>query len=107
MNDEPQNRQRSRENTLAVALAVIVGGIILFFLYVVSLGVVGNVLMGAGLIAIVGALHYLLWGRSLSEEVAAEREYLRRRDAQAASKPPPPAPDAIQDLTRTQGIKEN
>jgi len=92
---------------LAVALVVLVGGIILFFLYFVSLGVVGNVLIGAGLIVVVGAFHYLAWGRALSEEVAAEREALKHKEAREAratkAKTPP---DAIQDLSRTQGIQE-
>lgn len=107
MDQDPKDRQRSRENTLAVALVVFVGGIILFFLYFISLGVVGNVLIGAGLIVVIGAFHYLAWGRSFSEEVAAERAALKHKESRetrpAKVKAPP---GAIQDLSRTQGIQE-
>jgi hypothetical protein len=106
MPPDPNQSPRSRENTLAVALALLVVGIVLFFLWLISFGIVGNVLMGALIVAMVGIVHYLVWGRSFSEEIAAEREALRRQDAQAVSvKKPKVSPDAIQDLARTQGIK--
>ena len=104
MDQDPQDRQRSRESTLAVALVVLVGGIILFFLYFISFGVVGNVLIGAGIIVVVGAFHYLV-GQSTPEEVArnGRRSSERLRRTQTAKKTPA---DAIQDLSRSQGIKE-
>jgi hypothetical protein len=106
MDEDPKGPQHSRENMLALALVAVVGGMILFFLYLVSFGIVGTVLMGAGLIAVIGVVHYLLWGRAFSEEVAAEREALRRHDARSPAKTPKVAPGAIQDLGRTQGIQE-
>ena len=54
----------------------------------------------------VGALHYFVWGRAFSEEVAAEREALRRQDELDARPKPKPPPDAIQDISRTQGIQK-
>ncbi|MSQ95322.1 MAG: hypothetical protein EXR98_12295 [Gemmataceae bacterium] len=106
MDQEPERRSQSRENMLAVALVCLVGGMMLFFLYIISFGIVGNVLAGGGLIALVGVFHYLVWGRAMSEEVTAEREALRRQDlAETLPKPKPPA-DAIQDLSRIQGIQK-
>jgi hypothetical protein len=106
MEHDPQDRQRSRDSTLAVALVVLVGGIILFFLYFISLGVVGNVLIGANILVVVGAFHYLVWGRSFSEEVAAEREALKRKEMDSPAPRKKAPADAIQDLSRTQGIQE-
>ncbi len=106
MNDDPKDRGRSRENTLAIALVALVGGMMLFFLYMVSLGIVGNVLVGAGLLVVIGALHYLVWGKAMSEEVAAEREALERNEARAAKLAKVKMADAIQDMARTQGIQE-
>jgi hypothetical protein len=47
------------------------------------------------------AVHYLVWGRALVDEVAAERDVLRRQDEQGVL----PPSDAIQDISRTQGIQ--
>lgn len=107
MEQDPKDRQRSRENTLAIALVVLTGGIMLFFLYFISFGVIGNVVIGAGLVVVVGAFHYLAWGRALSEEVTAEREALKHKEARDARSPKAKTPPgAIQDLSRTQGIQE-
>ena len=107
MDHEPHGPQRSRENVLAIALASSVGGMMLFFLYMISFGIVGNVIIGAGLIMLVGVFHYLVWGRAMSDEVAAEREAMRRKEARESAAPKRRAPpDAIQDLSRTQGIQE-
>ena len=124
---QPDPNQRSRENMLAVTLTMVGGGMILFFLYLISFGIVGNVLMGGVILVMIGSLHYLVWGHAFSAEVAAEREALRRQDAReqagpaadaiqeisrtppAASQPDPPpakaASDAIQDLSHTKGIQ--
>ena len=97
---------RSRENMLAISLAILVGGMILFFLYLITLGIVGNLFAAGGLMVMVGALHYFVWGRSFSAEVAAEREALRRQDELDAKPKPKAAPGAIQDITRTQAIQK-
>jgi small-conductance mechanosensitive channel len=106
MDQEPERRSRSRENMLAVALVVLVGGMMLFFLYIVSFGIVGNVLAGGCLLVLVCVMHYTVWGKSFSEEIAAEREALRRQDQQEVLPKPKPPPDAIQDLARVQGIQK-
>jgi hypothetical protein len=106
MDQEPERRSRSRENMLAISLVLLVGGMMLFFLYIVTFGYVGNVIAGVCLFILIAVFHYLVWGRGLSEEVAAEREALRRQGlAETLPKPKPPA-DAIQDLSRVQGIQK-
>jgi hypothetical protein len=105
MEPEPQPPPSGRENMLAVALSALVGGMFLFFLYLITLGIVGNVLGIGVLVIAVGILHYLLWGRSMSAEVAAGREALLRQDAREAARAKAPA-DAIQDISRTQGIQK-
>ena len=91
---------------LAISMVAFVGGIILFYLYIISLGIVGNVLAGCVLFAMVMTLHYYAWGRSLSQEVAAERAALLRRDAQEEWANKDVGSDAIQDLSRTQAIQK-
>jgi hypothetical protein len=105
-NPEPSPPPRSRENMLAVSLAILVGGIILFYLYLITLGIIGNLLAAGGLMVLVGALHYFVWGRSFSAEVAAEREALRRQDELDARPKPKTPPGAIQDISRTQGVQK-
>jgi high-affinity Fe2+/Pb2+ permease len=116
MNEEPQQAEQSmepepqpppgqHENMLAVALCTLVGGMFLFFLYLITLGIVGNVLGVGILIVAAGILHYVVWGRSMVAQAAAEREALERQEAQAALRKAPPA-DAIQDISRTQAIQK-
>jgi hypothetical protein len=104
-NPEPNPPPRSRENMLAISLATLVGGIILFYLYLITLGIIGNLLAIGGLVILVGALHYFVWGRAFSAEVAAEREALRRQDELDARPKPKAPPGAIQDISRTQGVQ--
>ncbi|MSU77919.1 MAG: hypothetical protein EXS16_07470 [Gemmataceae bacterium] len=107
MEPQPNPSSKSRENMLAIALVMLVGGMSLFFLYIISLGIVGNILSIGVVLTIVFSVHYLLWGRAFSAEVANERENLRRQDAREAARKIPESPvDAIQDLSRTQGIQE-
>ena len=107
MEPEPDRPQRSRDNTLGVALVLLAGGMILFYLYLISLGIVGNVLAAGAVFVVLGALHYLVWGKSFSAEVAAEREALRRPDEKEAKLRMADPSEAIQDLTRTHGIRKN
>ena len=104
MEHEPNRSQQSRENMLAISMVVFVGGIILFYLYIISLGIVGNVLAGCVIFVMVVTLHYFAWGRSLSEEIASERAALLRREAQEDWRGATDSSDGIQDLSRTQGI---
>jgi hypothetical protein len=106
MDHEPNRPSGSRENMLAVALVILVGGMILFYLYLITLGIVGNLLAGVGIFVLIGALHYVVWGRSFSADVASEREALRRQDERDALPKPKAPSDAIQDISRTQGIQK-
>lgn len=103
MDNEPERQPRSRENMLAISLVMVGGGIILFYLYLITLGIIANIIAGIGLFVMVVALHYFIWGRSLSAEVAAEREAILRKEAQEEKAQAPPG--AIQDISRTQGIQ--
>ena len=72
--DDHQDRNRYRETVLALFLVVIVGGAVSFVLYFLTLGAMGHVLAAVAGIALVGFLHYALWGYSMSREVAGEKE---------------------------------
>ena len=104
MEPEPQRPTSGRENFLAVVLGTMVGGIALFFLWLITLGIVDHVLGIGVLIVAAGVVHYFVWGRSMTKQVAAEREAMLRAEAEAAARPKVPA-DAIQDISRTQAIQ--
>lgn len=104
MEPEPNFTPRGRGNILIIALSMLVAGIGLFFLYFITLGIVGHVIALAVLTIPIGFLHYLIWGRALSAEIAAEREALLRREAEELARATAP-PGAIQDITRTQAIQ--
>jgi fatty acid desaturase len=72
---------RSRETMLTVFLALLLGGALLFFLYLTTMGFITYVIAAILAMVLVGYLHYALWGFSLSEETAAEHEeaLLRQR----------------------------
>lgn len=72
--EDKQTRSKYRETVLALFLVVIMGGAISFFLYFLTLGVLGHVFAAVAGIALVGFLHYALWGYSMSREVAGEKE---------------------------------
>jgi hypothetical protein len=102
MENEPNRPSRARENLLAVALTISAGGAIWFFLDLVTMGLMSALLASVIAFTVLIAVHYLVWGRAMVDEVAAEREALRRQDEQAVL----PPSDAIQDISRTQGIKK-
>ena len=81
MDDDDYNTyQRRRETFLTVFLA---GFTLIASLYVVTLltgGFLIYILLVVAACAAVGVFHYLLWGRSLSEEVAGEREEMEGRE---------------------------
>jgi hypothetical protein len=66
-----------REAMLAVMLAVL-GGV--FALVLLTGGFLLYLLLAAAGVAVLGGLHYLLWGRLMSEETAGEREEAELRD---------------------------
>jgi ABC-type uncharacterized transport system permease subunit len=86
----PQTRT-GRETFLAVLLALIVGGGFALFLIVVTEGFFGWVIVTAVAISLFAVLHYYLWGRSLTNEVAEERrkyELEQEMEQLRAAKPP-------------------
>jgi hypothetical protein len=80
MEPEPNPSRRNRETFLTLTLTALFSGGILFFLVLVSGGFFVFVVAGVFAIALVGLLHYALWGHALSQQVAGERE---DADAQA------------------------
>ena len=70
--DNPHRRRR--ETFLGLLLAVFLGGGFALFLILVTGGFFLYVLLAVAVIGMVGWVHYLLWGRALTQEVAGERE---------------------------------
>ena len=80
MQSEDQVR-RKRETMLTVVLMAIGVGAFVLFLNFVSLGVFFYVIVATAVIGGVGWLHYMLWGQSLTEEVAQQRQtFLRQQE---------------------------
>ena len=74
MDTDIHPRRKRRETILTLALVVILGGLFLFFMNLISLGIfmwVGAIIIAMGLI---GFLHYVLWGQTMTENTAGERE---------------------------------
>jgi hypothetical protein len=102
-NDEPRRPNRMRENAVILTLVLFSGAVFLFFLDLISLGLFTNAIgVGAAVLA-VGCFHYLVWGRAMTEEVAAEREAMLLKEEQEAEARE--HPEGIQDLGRLRGIK--
>lgn len=74
MHPEPTPRNQKRENFLSLLITVVVGGILFFFLNVVSLGMLAHVVGAVFVFGLLGMLHYALWGQTLTQETAGERE---------------------------------
>ena len=74
MEHDPNVTRRNRETLLTLMLTALFAGGILFFLVLVSGGFFVFVVAVVFAIALVGLLHYALWGHALSQEVAGERE---------------------------------
>jgi hypothetical protein len=72
-------RQR-RETFLGFFLALFFGAGFLLFMIVVTGGFFLYVLAAVIGIGVVGYLHYLLWGHSLTQQVAGEREEEEARE---------------------------
>ena len=77
MEPTPKNK---RESMLTIILVTVFGGGVFFFLNFVSLGIFSYVIGIVAAIAIVGTLHYVLWGFALTEETAGEREEAELKD---------------------------
>ena len=74
MDREPNIQRGPRNTVLSLTLAIFVGGVIIFFLNLISLGVFTYVLGAVVAFTVVGFIHYVLWGYAMSQDVAAESE---------------------------------
>ena len=63
-----------RATFLSIMLTLLAGSFFLFVLFLTCGGLVVYILAVLVGIGILGLIHYLLWGHSLSEEVAGEGE---------------------------------
>jgi fatty acid desaturase len=70
---EQQPDPSARGTFLSLLLALMFGGGFLIFLIIVSGFFFFYVLLAVLCIALVGFLHYILWGQALTDEVAMER----------------------------------
>jgi hypothetical protein len=83
MEPDPNARGRNRETILTLMLMALLAGALFFFLIVLSGGLLVFLAAAVFAIALVGLLHYVLWGYTLSQEVAGDREEeeVRMREA--------------------------
>jgi fatty acid desaturase len=77
-NQEPDER---RAAFLSVMLTVMVGSVFVFLLFVTCGGLLVYIVAVLAGITVFGLIHYLLWGHSLSEEVAVEGEEEKNQEA--------------------------
>jgi len=103
MDDKPSPPSRMRENVVILTLMLVLGGVIVFFLDVISFGIFTYAIGVAGAVVLLGFVHYVMWGRAMSEQFAAEREAMLLKEEKEAEDRE--HPEGIQDLTRTKGIK--
>jgi hypothetical protein len=67
-------RSSARDTYMAVVLCVMVGIPCLLFFEVLTGGLLSYLLLSVAILAVLGFINYLLWGRSLNRQVAGERE---------------------------------
>ena len=80
-NDPPPADHRS--SLLTVMLTIIGGSLFFVVLFIACGGVIIYIGAVVGGIAVIGLIHYLLWGHSLTEAVADEREQEEIADPRA------------------------
>jgi hypothetical protein len=71
--DTEENRPHSRDTFLVIVLFMLVGIPLFVFFNVITSGLFILMLVVAGGLGTLGAIHYFLWGRSLAQKVAGER----------------------------------
>ncbi len=72
-----------RSHLLTVMLTLIGGSLIVLVLFITCGGFIVHIGAVVGGIALIGVIHYLLWGHSMSEAVAEEREEAQEVDPMA------------------------
>jgi hypothetical protein len=85
MDDNSDTQGDSRATFVAVAIAVLFGVPCTGFLVVLTEGYVLAFLVGLIIIGAVAGMHYLLWGRSMSQRTAGEREEEELRETLEAN----------------------
>jgi len=103
MDHDPPPPSRLRENVVILTLVFVLGGIFLFVLDLISFGIFTYAIGVAGAVVVLGFVHYVMWGRAMSEQFAAEREAILLKEEKEAEDRE--HPEGIQDLTRTKGIR--
>jgi hypothetical protein len=81
-------RSPGRDTYLTIVLCAFVVIPTFVFLNILTGGLFLWLVIGAGGIAVLGAFHYFLWGRSFTQETAGEREeeQLRSEDGDWSSR---------------------
>jgi hypothetical protein len=97
MDHNGASRSSARDTYLAIVLCGFVGIPVFVFLNILTGGLFLWLLIGAAGIGVLGAFHYLLWGRSFSQETAGEREEEQLRDRLDAEEWPYGQPDGYRD----------
>jgi hypothetical protein len=80
--DDPDDfgYRRKRQTFLAVFLGSVFLIGLLFVFTILTGGFLIYILAVVAVVAVVGGLHYLLWGRAMMEGTAGEREELEERE---------------------------
>lgn len=79
--DHDAEADGQRGTFLSVVFAILVISLFLFLLFITCGGLFIYILALVGGIAFVGLFHYLLWGHSMTNEVAGEREEEELRES--------------------------
>src|SRR5689334_23060596 len=74
MDYDPESDRRRRETFLAVLLGLVGAAAVLFFLVLVTGGLLIWIVAGVAGVAALGVVNYVLWGRSFSRATEGERE---------------------------------
>src|SRR5262245_60205240 len=83
---ETNQIRKKRDTFMSITLGVVLFGILFFFLNLVSLGLLFQVSAAIVGMVIIGYGHYLLWGHSMSQEVAGEREMEKLKEEMEAQR---------------------
>ncbi len=82
--DDDELYRRRRETLLVVSFVGIAVFGLLFIFTILTGGFLIYLLAVVAVAAIIGGLHYLLWGRALTERTAGDREEMQAEEEAAA-----------------------
>ena len=95
MDRQPEPQSSARDAYRAIVITLVLGVPSFLFLTILTGGWILSLTFGALGLAILGGLHYLLWGRSLSRQTEGEREEAEIREQMETEEwdmPPPRGP---------------